>query len=132
MIIYVCALTFVVVFSRFLEELVLELLSLELHEEGAMLPFVKYLTVDEEGGSSLAYFVRVVVDAFFDNDLLWTVRTFLSHAKGSFGLCVTSSVSAHRQLCIASRGQTNSIAFFPKSGIICYGESANAYSYYYS
>lgn len=86
-----------------------------------MLPFAKYIT-DEEGGSGLADFVRVVIDAFFDNDLLWTVKTFLAHAKGSFGLCVTSSQSAHRQLCIASRGQTNSIAFFPKSGIITYGE----------
>ena len=107
--------------NRFLEELVVSLLALELHEEGNMLPFAKFLT-DEEGGASLATFVRVVIDAFFDNDLLWTVQTFLTHAKGSFGLCVTSAMSAHRQLCIASRGQTNSIAFFPKSGIICYGE----------
>lgn len=106
----------------FLEELVLSLLSLEFHDEGAMLPFAHFLT-DEEGGASVAQFVRVVIDAFFDNDLLWTVKTFLHHAKGSFGLCVTSAQSAHRQLCIASRGQTNSIAFFPKSGIICYGKS---------
>ena len=106
---------------EFLEDLVISLLSLELHDEGAMLPFVQFLT-DEEGGASLAEFVRVVIDAFFDNDLLWTVKTFLSHAKGSFGLCVTSAMSANRQLCIASRGQTNSIAFYPKSGIICYGE----------
>jgi len=135
---------------QFLEELVISLLYLELHDEGAMLPFAKFITADEEGGSSLAQFVRVVIDgklnycrytavyavfispqtnvislafkAFFDNDLLWTVKKFLQHAKGSFGLCVTSAQSAHRQLCIAARGQTNSISFFPKSGIICYGE----------
>ena len=100
----------------------ISLLGLELHDEGAMLPFVKFLTTDEEGGATLANFVRVVIDAFFDNDLLWTVKTFLSNAKGSFGLCVTSAQSAHRQLCVASRGQTNSIAFYPKSGILCYGE----------
>ena len=41
-------------------------------------------------------------------------------------MCVTSAQSAHRQLCIASRGQTNSIAFFPKSGIVCYGSEQAA------
>ncbi|KAL7547183.1 hypothetical protein ACHAWF_016592 [Thalassiosira exigua] len=111
---------------EFLEDLVLSLLVLELHDEGAMLPFSMFITEDEEGGASLAQFTRVVIDAFFDNDLLWTVKTFLEHAKGSFGLCVTSAQSAHRQLCIASRGQTNSIAFFPKSGIITYGSEQAA------
>ena len=110
---------------EFLENLVISLLKLELHDEGAMLPFAKFLTA-EEGGASLFHFVRVVIDAFFDNDLLWTVKTFLASAKGSFGLCVTSAQSAHRQLCVASRGQTNSIAFFPKSGIITYGSEQAA------
>ncbi|KAL7540267.1 hypothetical protein ACHAXR_010000, partial [Thalassiosira sp. AJA248-18] len=110
---------------QFLEDLVLSILSLELQDKGAMLPFAKFVTADEEGGS-LAHFVRVVIDAFFDNDLLWTVKTFLHHAKGSFGLCVSSSQSAHRQLCVASRGQTNSLAFSPKSGIICYGSEQAA------
>mmetsp|Transcript_2825 Transcript_2825/g.6181 ORF Transcript_2825/g.6181 Transcript_2825/m.6181 type:complete len:1521 (-) Transcript_2825:409-4971(-) len=111
---------------EFLEDLVVSLLSLELHDEGAMFSFANFITADEEGGASLVQFVRVVIDAFFDNDLLWTVKTFLQHAKGSFGLCVTSAQSAHRQLCVASRGQTNSIAFFPKSGIICYGSEQAA------
>ena len=47
---------------QFLEELVISLLYLELHDEGAMLPFAKFITADEEGGSSLAQFVRVVID----------------------------------------------------------------------
>jgi len=47
---------------QFLEELVISLLYLELNEEGAMLPFAEFLTADEEGGSSLAEFVRVVID----------------------------------------------------------------------
>lgn len=50
---------------------------------------------DEEAGSSV--FVQTMVDAFFDNDLLHTTRTFLQNAKGSFGLCVSSSLDAHRQ-----------------------------------
>ena len=111
---------------EFLEELVISLLALELHDEGSMLPFAEFLTTDEEGGASLAQFVRVVIDAFFDNDLLWTVKEFLQNAKGSFGLCVTSAQSAHRQLCIAARGQTNSIAFYPKCGIICYGKRSSS------
>ena len=47
---------------QFLEELVISLLYLELHDEGALLPFAKFITADEEGGSSLAQFVRVVID----------------------------------------------------------------------
>ena len=47
---------------QFLEELVISLLYFELHDEGAMLPFAKFITADEEGGSSLAQFVRVVID----------------------------------------------------------------------
>ena len=47
---------------QFLEELVISLLYVELHDEGAMLPFAKFLTADEEGGSSLPQFVRVVID----------------------------------------------------------------------
>lgn len=47
---------------EFLEELVISLLALELHEEGAMLPFVRFITADKDGGASLARFVRVVID----------------------------------------------------------------------
>lgn len=71
-------------------------------------------------------FVRVVIDAFFDNDLLQTVKYFMFHAKGSFGLCVMSSLESHRQLCLASRGQTISVAFYPKTGAICYGSEQAA------
>ena len=35
---------------------------------------------------------RTAVDAFFDNDLMHTMRMFLADAKGSFGLCMTSSM----------------------------------------
>ena len=71
-------------------------------------------------------FVRTVIDAFFDNDLLQTVKYFMFHAKGSFGLCVMSSLDSHRQLCLASRGQTISVAFYPKTGVICYGSEQAA------
>ena len=46
-------------------------------------------------------------------------RLFLRGAKGSFGLCVNSSLDAHRQLVLAARGQTISLAVYPASRIIC-------------
>jgi phage-related protein len=72
--------------------------------------------IDLEIGAGLLNFCTVTVDAFFDNDLFMTTKTFLRNAKGSFGLCVTSSLDAHRQICLAARGQTVSvkiILFFP-------------------
>lgn len=68
-------------------------------------PIEKYLT-DQEDGASLQAFSLATIDAFFDNDLFFTTKTFLKNAKGSFGLCVTSSLDAHRQVCLAARGQT--------------------------
>ena len=76
--------------------------------------------------SSLALYVRSCVDAFFDNDLLWIVRLFMANAKGSFGLCVTSSLDAHRQICMAARGQTMSLAFYPRTGLVLYGSEQAA------
>lgn len=72
--------------------------------------------IDPEIGAGLLNFCAVTVDAFFDNDLFMATKTFLKNAKGSFGLCVTSSLDAHRQICLAARGQTvsgNVILFFP-------------------
>jgi hypothetical protein len=72
-------------------------------------PIGRYL--DIESGSSLEHFCKVTIDAFFDNDLFMTTKFFLNNAKGSFGLCVTSSLDAHRQICLAARGQTVSSCF---------------------
>ena len=64
--------------------------------------------------------------AFFDNDLMNTTKLVLGNSKGSFGLCITSSMDAHRQLCVAARGQTMSVAFYPESGLILYGSEQAA------
>eukprot|EP00581_Thalassiosira_minuscula_P013408 CAMPEP_0183716566 /NCGR_PEP_ID=MMETSP0737-20130205/10436_1 /TAXON_ID=385413 /ORGANISM="Thalassiosira miniscula, Strain CCMP1093" /LENGTH=1583 /DNA_ID=CAMNT_0025945857 /DNA_START=119 /DNA_END=4870 /DNA_ORIENTATION=+ len=85
----------------------------------------KFVSTDVED-SDLANFVRSAVDAFFDNDLLHATRLFLQSAKGSFGLMVASSIDAHRQVCFAARGQTLSIGFYPRKGIICYGSEQAA------
>ena len=63
---------------------------------------------------------------FFDNDLLQTVRYFMSHATGSFGLCVSCALDAHRQVAFAARGQTISVAFYPRLGLVAYGSEAAA------
>jgi hypothetical protein len=82
--------------------------------------------IDEEMGASACEFVRVTWNAFFDNDSLFVMKTFLSRAKGSFGLMITNSLDAARQVCVAARGQTMSIAFYPKKGLICYGSEQAA------
>ena len=75
---------------------------------------------------SLFEFVKVTIDAFLDNDLFHAVAIFLDNAKGSFGLMVTSSLEASRQIVIAARGQPMSVAVFPKKGLICYGSEPAA------
>lgn len=85
----------------------------------------KFVSTDVED-SDLANFVLATIDAFFDNDLLHSTRLFLQDAKGSFGLMVSSSVDSHRQVCFAARGQTSSIAFYPRKGLICYGSEQAA------
>lgn len=77
-------------------------------------------------GSSLFSFCLATIDAFYDNDLFQTMKTFLSHARGSFGLCFQCSQDSHRQLALAARGQTMSIAFFPSKGLVCYGSEQAA------
>ena len=84
-----------------------------------------FVTTDEECGN-IDEFIKATVDAFFDNDLLNTVRVFLKNAKGSFGLCVTTSLDAHRQVAMAAKGQTLCIAFYPRKGVICYGSEQAA------
>jgi len=87
--------------------------------KGFLEPICRYVSteigeeVDEEEGanrekalSSVLELCKVTIDAFFDNDLFMTTKTFLKNAKGSFGLCINSSLDAHRQICLAARGQT--------------------------
>eukprot|EP00931_Biecheleriopsis_adriatica_P026260 TRINITY_DN15999_c0_g2_i2.p1 TRINITY_DN15999_c0_g2~~TRINITY_DN15999_c0_g2_i2.p1 ORF type:complete len:1401 (-),score=231.76 TRINITY_DN15999_c0_g2_i2:11-4213(-) len=76
--------------------------------------------------AQLRGFVEGAVNAFFDNDLLWAARLFLTNAKGSFGLCMTSSLVAERQLVVGARGQTMSVAFYPRTGLILYGSEQAA------
>jgi hypothetical protein len=81
------------------------LTRLEARSDILMKPLQQYFT-DEEGGASLLTFCLETIHAFFDNDLFMATKVFLKNAKGSFGLCVTSSLDANRQICMAARGQT--------------------------
>ncbi len=65
-----------------------------------------HLSDNGEDSNSLYAFCVATVHAFLDNDLFYTTQIFLKSAKGSFGLTVSSSCDAHRQLVIAARGQT--------------------------
>ena len=78
----------------------------------------------EEG--TVAKFISTAVSGFLNNDLMSSLQFFLKRAKGSFGLCVTSSIDAKRQLALASRGQTISVAVFPQEGMILWGSEQSA------
>jgi hypothetical protein len=95
--------------------------KLEPRKQELLNPLQQYIRDNEQGDASLYTFTLVTINAFFDNDLFHTTKTFLKNAKGSFGLCVTSSLDAHRQVCLAARGQTMSVAFYARKGLICYG-----------
>lgn len=79
--------------------------KLEKKSDTLLQPLEHYFT-DDEGGATLMTFCLQTIHAFFDNDLFFTTQTFLKNAKGSFGLCVTSSLDANRQIVLAARGQT--------------------------
>jgi hypothetical protein len=75
---------------------------------------------------NLRAFCKMTIDAFFDNDLFMTTKIFMENAKGSFGISVTSNLDSHRQMCMAARGQTISIAFYPQKDLVCYGSEQAA------
>jgi hypothetical protein len=103
----------------------LDLAQSKLGAKSAVRELIKFVSLDIEAGD-LNKFVRATVNAFFDNDLLHSMRIFLENAKGSFGLCVTTSMDAHRQAVFAAKGQTCSVAFYPRKGVICYGSEQAA------
>ena len=80
---------------------------------------------DEETGT-LAGLVSHTVDAFYDNDLLHSVREFLQYARGSFGLSVNCSLDVSREIVLAAKGQTMSVAFYPRSKLVLWGSEAAA------
>lgn len=81
---------------------------------------------EEDGTMTTSQFVAATINAFFDNDLFQTTKYFLENARGSFGLMFTSSLDASSQICIAARGQTMSVALYPRKGVICYGSEQAA------
>uniref|UniRef100_A0A7S3DUG1 Glutamine amidotransferase type-2 domain-containing protein n=1 Tax=Entomoneis paludosa TaxID=265537 RepID=A0A7S3DUG1_9STRA len=70
--------------------------------------------------------VHATVEAFFVNDLFFSTTYFMQHAIGSFGIMVTCSEDANRQICLAARGQPMSVAFYPKKGLVLYGSELAA------
>lgn len=70
--------------------------------------------------------VESAVRGFFDQDLLAASRQLIGNATGSFGLVLSTSVDAKRELVLAARGQTMSIAFYPQLGCALFGSEAAA------
>ena len=70
--------------------------------------------------------VTSVIDAFFDQGLLQAARQLLGSAMGSFGLVLSHSLDADKELVVAARGQTMSIAFYPETGLVLFGSESAA------
>eukprot|EP00873_Tetraselmis_striata_P038273 jgi/Tetstr1/458537/TSEL_044940.t1 len=92
---------------------------------GANLLPLRLPTYDEEN-AALPTLVHATVAAFFDNDLMNSVREFLRCARGSFGLSVVSSLDTQREIVLAAKGQTMSVAFYPRSKTVLYGSEQAA------
>ena len=106
-----------------------EMISLNIQTHFRKSPLRKLISFDkdmEEGRLTVEQWVEYAVHAFFDNDLFHATNIFMENAKGSFGLMVTSSIEASRQICLAARGQPMSIAFYPNKGVVCYGSEQAA------
>mmetsp|Transcript_44819 Transcript_44819/g.112412 ORF Transcript_44819/g.112412 Transcript_44819/m.112412 type:complete len:1579 (+) Transcript_44819:96-4832(+) len=76
--------------------------------------------------AEMAPFCRSAADAFINNDLFSATRLFLKGAKGSFGLMVSSSVDSSRQLVLAARGQSISVALSPATKTFLWGSELGA------
>eukprot|EP00316_Scyphosphaera_apsteinii_P022917 CAMPEP_0119334028 /NCGR_PEP_ID=MMETSP1333-20130426/86522_1 /TAXON_ID=418940 /ORGANISM="Scyphosphaera apsteinii, Strain RCC1455" /LENGTH=1168 /DNA_ID=CAMNT_0007344241 /DNA_START=113 /DNA_END=3619 /DNA_ORIENTATION=+ len=76
--------------------------------------------------SEAAALIQSAVGAFFEQDLLAAGRKLLKFAMGSFGLVLSTSLDAQRELVIGSRGQTMSIAFYPMLGAFLFGSESAA------
>eukprot|EP00963_Diacronema_lutheri_P013531 scaffold2639_cov361-Pavlova_lutheri.AAC.3 len=94
--------------------------------EGMRPALMDYCQLFDEESNVLTCFIEVTVSAFFEHDLFYASTLFFRHAKGSFGLCTSSTVSAHRQIVVAARGQSMSVAFYPRMGLVLYGSQQAA------
>ena len=71
-------------------------------------------------------FVEVCVSAFLTNDLMMAGRDLLKGAKGSFGVVLSHTLDCAHSTLIAARGQTMSVAFYPKVGMVLFGSEQAA------
>ena len=70
--------------------------------------------------------IRCAVGAFFEQDLLAAGQQLLARSEGSFGLVLSSALDAANELVVAARGQTMSVAFFPRLGLFTFGSESSA------
>jgi cation diffusion facilitator family transporter len=70
-------------------------------------------------------FVRTAIHAFFHNDLYFATKTFMSKAKGSFGL-VTVSTLEEEQLVLSAQGQPIAIGYNQEDNYTVYASEPAA------
>ena len=71
-------------------------------------------------------FIRKAVGAFFKQDLLAAARQLLGAAEGSFGLVLSTALDSDKELVVAARGQTMSVAFYPRLSLFTFGSESAA------
>ena len=64
--------------------------------------------------------------AFIYGDLLRAALELMAGAEGSFGLVLSHSLDAEKDVVLAARGQTMSVAFYPSLGCITFGSESAA------
>eukprot|EP00438_Fugacium_kawagutii_P033780 Skav209625 [mRNA] locus=scaffold902:108751:111012:+ [translate_table: standard] len=116
-------------FAKSAESDILRLTDLEQQQEklvGNYVEAIRSASIPCLKNQDLENMAAAAVNAFFQNDLLHSTRLFMMKARGSFGLSILSSVDAHRQMIIASFGQSMSVAFYPESKVVLYASEPAA------
>lgn len=76
--------------------------------------------------AALGRLIDAACQAFFFGDLLGAGLQLMAGAQGSFGLVLSHSLDCSRDVVVAARGQTMSIAFYPSSGLVAFGSESAA------
>ena len=90
------------------------------------LPPSRQMSEEDDPAKAAEALVRTAVEAFFTQDLLAAGEQLLANAEGSFGLVLSTSIDASREIVVAARGQTMSVAFYPRLGCFTFGSESSA------
>ena len=106
--------------AAMLEKMLQMIPSLDLH----LPPSVR--KTEEAAAAAAEQLIRSAVAAFFQQDLLAAGQQLLANAEGSFGLVLSTAIDSLNEIVVAARGQTMSVAFYPRLGLFTFGSESSA------